>query len=74
MFHKCVILGLCLTVSVAFAQQADRVDLGRFQNGGTVSFVRSAGGEWGIEISGGTIRKITKEKPLNKMLIHRLCR
>jgi hypothetical protein len=63
MFHKCVILGLCLTVSIAFAQQGDRVDLGRLQNGGAVSFVRSAAGEWGIEISGGTIPKIKQEKP-----------
>jgi hypothetical protein len=64
MFFKCVILGLCLTVSIVFAQQGERVDLGRLQSGATVSFVHAAGGEWGIEISGGTIPKITQEKPL----------
>ena len=64
MFHKCIILGLCLTVSMAFAQQGERVDLGRLQNGGTVSFVHYAGSEWGIEISGGTMPDITQKKPL----------
>ncbi len=63
MFNKNVILGLCLTVSAAFAQQGDRVDIGNLQTGATVSFVRAAGGEWGIEISGGTTPHLTQQKP-----------
>jgi hypothetical protein len=61
---KYVILGLCLTISTAFAQQGDRVDLGRLQTGTTVSFVRSASGKWGIEISGGTTPCLTQQKPV----------
>ena len=63
MFGKCVILGLCLTVSVTFAQQVDRVNLGRLQNGETVSFVRSAEGEWGVEIMGAAAPRILQPKP-----------
>jgi len=63
MFGKCVILGLCLTGSAALAQQGDRVDLGRLQTGATVSFVRAAGGEWGIEIAGAAAPRILQPKP-----------
>jgi len=62
-FGKYVALGLNLLVSVAFAQQGDRVDLGCLQTGATVSFVRAAGGEWGIEIFDGTARRIMQQKP-----------
>ncbi len=62
-FGKGVMLWLCLTVSAMSAQQGDRVDLGRLQTGATVSFVRAAGGEWGIEISGGTAPRLTQLKP-----------
>jgi hypothetical protein len=63
MFGKCVMLGLCLTVSAAFAQQGERVDLGRLQTGAMVSFVRAAGGEWRIHISGGAAPQLTQLKP-----------
>ena len=65
MFGKCVIviLGLCLTVSAAFAQQGVRVELGRLQNGATVSFVRADSGQWGIDISGGTAQSMIQQKP-----------
>ena len=63
MFHKCVMLGLCMAVSVAFAQENDRVNLGTLQTGATVSFVRAAGGQWGIEISGGTSPRFIQQKP-----------
>jgi len=62
MFGECIILGLCLTVSVSFAQQ-DRVDLGRLHTGATISFVRPAEGEWGIEITGGATPRILQAKP-----------
>jgi hypothetical protein len=58
-----MIIGLCLTISTAFAQQADRVDLGRLQTGATVSFVCIAGGEWGIEISSGVAPLVRQKKP-----------
>jgi hypothetical protein len=63
MFRKCVVLGLCLTVSATFAQQADRVDLGRLQTGATVSFVRAGEGEWGLEIAGGAAPRLLQPKP-----------
>ena len=44
MFGKIVILGLCLTVSAAFGQQGERIDIGNLQTGATVSFVRNAVG------------------------------
>ena len=63
MLGKCMIIGLCLTISAAFAQQANRIDLGNLQTGATVSFVRAADGEWGIEISGGPIPRVSQQKP-----------
>jgi hypothetical protein len=63
MFGKCVIIGLCLTVSATFAQQSDQVNLGRLQTGATVSFIRSAQGQWGIEISSGSTPTFTQPKP-----------
>ena len=63
MFGKFAIIGLFLTGSGAFAQGDDRVDLGRLQTGATVSFVRGAAGEWGLEIAGGTTPRILQPKP-----------
>jgi hypothetical protein len=63
MLGKCVLIGFCLTVLSAFAQQGDRVDLGRLQTGATISFVRTAEGEWGIEISGAAAPRILQSKP-----------
>ncbi len=59
----CALLGLCLAGSGLLAQQNDRVELGRLQTGATVSFVRGAGSEWGIEIVGGTAPRIFQPKP-----------
>ena len=39
------------------------MDLGRLQTGATVSFVRAAGGEWGIEIAGAAAPRILQPKP-----------
>ena len=63
MLGKCVILALCLTASAVFAQQGDRVELGRLQTGATVSFVRVAGGEWGIEMCDGIAPRLAQLKP-----------
>ncbi len=52
-----------IIVSSAFAQQSDRMDLGRLQTGSTVSFVRTDADQWGIEISGGNTLKISQQKP-----------
>ncbi|MGA7162072.1 MAG: hypothetical protein WBZ48_13810, partial [Bacteroidota bacterium] len=63
MFGKCFLLGLYLTLSTAFAQQSDRVKLGNLKTGESVLFVRTSGGEWGIEISGGTSPRLTQKTP-----------
>ncbi len=63
MLSRSAILGFCLTLSAAFAQQGERVILGRLQTGGTVSFIRAARGTWGIEISGGAAPRLTQQKP-----------
>ena len=39
------------------------MELGSLETGETVVFVRTAGGEWGIEISGGTSPRLTQQKP-----------
>ena len=52
-----------LTASAAFAQHVDRLDVGRLENGATVSFLRTGTGEWGIEISGGTAPRMFQLKP-----------
>jgi hypothetical protein len=62
MVGKCIFLVLGFTVSVVFAQQGDRLDLGRLNTGHTVSFVRATGGEWGIHVS-GTAPQLTQVKP-----------
>ncbi len=55
-------LVLSLAVSSQFAQQGDRVDLGRLQNGATVAFVRAGEGEWGIEIAGGSAPRLVQQE------------
>lgn len=63
MIGKSLLLGLCLAGPVLFAQPADHVELGRLQTGATVSFVRAAGSEWGIEIAGGAAPLIQQPQP-----------
>jgi len=45
---------------MVFAQQGDRIDLGTLQTGASFSFVRTAGGGWGIEISGGAAPRLSQ--------------
>jgi len=60
----------CLFISVVFsstgilAQQSGRLELGRVQAGAAVSFIRSASGEWGIDISGGPAPRIAQLQPV----------
>ena len=63
MSAKYALLCLSLTASALFAQQSARVNLGRLQTGATVSFVRAASGEWGIEITGAAAPRILQPKP-----------
>ena len=63
MSGKCVVIGLCLTISAGLAQEGDRVVLGRLQTGGTVSFIRAVGGTWGIDISGGGAPRLKQQTP-----------
>jgi hypothetical protein len=70
MFDKIVMLGLCLTVSTAAAQQNDRVDLGILQTGATVSFVQDERDEWGIEISDGVAPRLTQPQPAQIEVFH----
>jgi hypothetical protein len=63
MSSKCIAVVFSLTVATAFAQQGGRVDIGRLQTGAMVSFVRTIGGEWGIEIAGGVAPRILQPKP-----------
>ena len=70
MLGKCIILGLCLIVSVMFAQQGNRVELGILKSGETVSFVRNVSGGWSIEILHGTALSLTQRKPAHIEIIN----
>ena len=59
----CFLMVLWPSGSAAFGQQGARLDLGRLQTGASVSFTRSASGEWGIEIAGGPAPRILQAKP-----------
>ena len=63
MFGKYALFALSLGASALIAQQNNRLDLGRLQTGATVSFTRSAAGEWGIQIAGGAAPRIQQAKP-----------
>jgi hypothetical protein len=63
MFGKHITTLVCLFVSVSFAQHSSKVSLGRLQSGATVSFVRAAGGDWGIQIANGITPWLTQQKP-----------
>jgi hypothetical protein len=63
MLYKYAIFGIFLTISSVSAQRNGRLDLGRLQTGAMVSFIQSAGGYWGIEISGGKAPMIIQQKP-----------
>jgi hypothetical protein len=56
-------LGLFLAVSALFAQQGTRAELGQLQTGATVSFVRLAADEWGMDITGAVAPRIQQPKP-----------
>ncbi|HEY5913836.1 MAG TPA: hypothetical protein VJA21_24875 [Verrucomicrobiae bacterium] len=60
---KSIAIGLWLQAAVLFAQDKDRIDVGRLDTGATVWFVRDAGGEWGVEIGGATAPVIRQPKP-----------
>ncbi len=62
MFRRLTLLVLLLTGTALLAQQT-RIDLGRLQTGATVSFVRSQHADWGIEIAGGAVPRISQPKP-----------
>lgn len=60
-----LLLTLALTISAAVAQQSDRAKLGKLESGESVLFVRTSGGEWGIECSGGTSPRLALQKPVH---------
>ena len=63
MISKNLMLGLCLIISSAFAQKSAQMDLGSMQTGATVSFIQSADGNWGVDISGGPVPRLIQLKP-----------
>ncbi len=63
LIRNSVLVALCLAGTVAFSQQGERVELGRLQTGATAAFVRAAGGEFGLEITGGSAPGISQPRP-----------
>ena len=64
MIKKLMIVGLCLTGSAAFPLD-NRTDLGILQTGAMVTFIRTEGGEWGIEISDDSTLRLIQPEPVN---------
>ncbi len=61
---SCLFLGLmAFGPRVAIGQSGKRINLGRLQTGAVVSFIRSASGQWGIEIEGGPAPSIVQPQP-----------
>ena len=60
---KYIILGIFLLTSAGIAQQGVRAELGKLQTGAIFSFVRNMDGDWGIEISGGSVPRLMQQKP-----------
>jgi len=63
MFDKRLIIGIVLVVSAVSAEQNGRVELGNLQTGATVSFIRAAEGNWGLEIIDGSSFHMMQQKP-----------
>ncbi len=63
MLSRCMVLCLFLAGSSLLAQPVTRVMLGHLQTGATVNFVRSAAGEWGLEVTGGASPTISQQNP-----------
>jgi hypothetical protein len=64
MYGKYFIFGMWLFASNVFAQNNNHVDLGSMQTGATVSFIQSADGDWGVDISGGPAPRLMQLKPV----------
>src|SRR3954447_2011396 len=64
------LLGLYITSLSLSAQQSANVELGRLGTGAEVSFVRSAAGEWGLEIKGGPTPRLLQPKPARVEVYH----
>ena len=64
MLLRKIIIVLLLTISLVYPQQGNRVELGKLQNGTTVSFLQNKDNNWGIKISGGTAPQIMQNKPV----------
>lgn len=52
-----------LTVTITYAQKGERLTLGNLENGSVVTFVRTSGGDWGIEINGAQFPGIMQNSP-----------
>jgi hypothetical protein len=63
MSGKYILFGLCLLVSLVFAQQKNSIELGKLETGAKVFFVQSKDDSWGIEISDGKTLHLIQQKP-----------
>ena len=63
MSGKKIALGFCLMISTAFAQAGGRVEIGDRQTV-LVSFIRAAGGGWGMEVTSDDVPALIQLKPV----------
>lgn len=63
MFRLSALFILCLAGSALAAPPETRVTLGRVPTGATISFVRGAAGDWGLEIAGGPAPRMAQARP-----------
>ena len=64
MLIKSIRLMLFVSISTVSTLHGDPVKLGKFQTDAVVSFVRSADGEWGLEIAGGATPLLAQPEPV----------
>lgn len=69
-YVSCGVLMCLLITPLALAQQKkrgatppNRIVLGRLANGAAVTFVRAGSGDWGLEISGAGVPRLSQQKP-----------
>jgi hypothetical protein len=64
------LLILCLAGSALVAPPDTRVVLGRLQTGATVSFVRAASRDWGLDIAGAAAPRLAQSRPARLEVLH----
>jgi hypothetical protein len=66
------LLLLSILRGIVSAQETKSIELGRLESGAVISFVRSTGKIWGIDVAGGEAPRIDQAKPVKIEVFRRL--